>query len=151
MVKAKYIRTTQPSRKLGPKNHGPFKIIAQPGPVSFTLELPPGLRRIHPAFHTSMLEPITPNSIPNRTQDPPPPVEIDGNVEYIVEAILDSKIEHCRTCPLQYFVKWEGYDGTPQETSWTDASLCENAPDLIEEFHRRYPNKPGPLAKLRNP
>ena len=95
-----------------------------------------------------MLEPITPNSIPNRTQDPPPPVEIDGDVEYIVEAILDSKIDHRRTCPLQYFVKWEGYDGTPEETSWTDASLCENAPDLIEEFHRRYPNKPGPLAKL---
>jgi len=29
MVKAKYIKTTQPSRKLGPKNHGPFKIIAK--------------------------------------------------------------------------------------------------------------------------
>jgi len=65
MVKAKYIRTIQPSRKLGPKNHSLFTIIAQPGPVSFTLELPPGLRRIHPVFHTSMLEPITPNSILN--------------------------------------------------------------------------------------
>jgi len=65
MAKAKYIRTTQPSRKLGPKNHSLFKIIAQPGPVSFTLELPPGLHGIHPVFHTSMLEPITPNSILN--------------------------------------------------------------------------------------
>ena len=108
MVKAKYICTTQPSQKLGPKNHGPFKIIAQPGPVSFTLELPLGLRGIHPVFHTSMLEPITPNSIPNRTQDPLPPVEIDSDVKYIVEAILDSKIDCRWTCPLQYFVKWEG-------------------------------------------
>ena len=124
MVKAKYICTTQPSRKLGPKNHSPFKIIAQPGPVSFTLELPPGLRGIHPVFRTSMLEPITPNSILNRTQDPLPPVEIDDEVEYIVEAILDSKIDCLRTCPLQYFVKWEGYDVTIEEMSWTDVSLC---------------------------
>jgi len=151
MVKAKYIRTTQPSRKLGPKNQGPFKIIAQPGPISFTLELPLGLHGIHPDFHTSMLEPITLNSILNRTQDPLPPVEIEGKPEFIVETILDSKIDCCRTCPLQYFVKWEGYEGTPEETSWTDASLCENAPDLIEEFHRCYPNKPGPLAKLKKP
>jgi len=90
MVKAKYSKTTQLSQKLGPKDHGPFKIIAQPGPVSFTLELPLGLCRIHPVFHTSMLEPITSNSIPNHTQDPPPPIEIEGKVEYIVEAILDS-------------------------------------------------------------
>jgi len=61
---------------------------------------------------------------------------------------LDSKIDCCQTCPLQYFVKWEGYDGTPEETSWTDASLCENALDLIEEFYWHYPNKPGLLAKL---
>jgi len=67
--------------------------------------------------------------------DPTPPIEIDSEIEFIVEAILDSKIDGHWTCPLQYFVKWEGYNGTPEETSWTDASLCENAPDLIEEFH----------------
>ena len=98
-----------------------------------------------------MLEPIPPNSIPNHTQDPLPPIEIDGEVEYIIEAILDSNIDCHQTCLLQYFVKWEGYDGTPEETLWTDASLCENAPDLIEEFHQCYPNKPGPLAKLQKP
>jgi len=148
MVKAKYIHTTQPSQKLGLKNHGLFKIIAQPGPVSFTLELPPGLCGIHLVFHTSMLKPITLNSILNHTQDPPPPIEINSEVEYIVEAILDSKIHCCRTCPLQYFIKWEGYDRTPEETSWTDTSLCKNTPDLIKEFHWCYPNKPGPLVKL---
>jgi len=149
MVKAKYIRMTQPSQKLGPKNHGPFRIIYQPGPVSFTLELPLDICRIHPVFHTSILEPITLNSILNQTQDPLPPIEIDGKPEYIVETILDSKINCHQTCPLQYFVKWEGYNGTPEETSWTDASLCKNAPDLIEEFHQCYPHKPGPLAKLK--
>ena len=98
-----------------------------------------------------MLEPITLNSIPNCTQDPLPPLEIDSEVEYIVEAILDSNISHSRTCLLQYFVKWEGYNGIPQETSWTDVSLCKNAPDLIEVFHQHYPDKPGPLAKPQKP
>ena len=151
MVKAKYIHTTQPSCKLGPKSHGPFKIIAKPGPISFILELPLGLHGILPVFHTSMLKPITLNSIPNQTQAPLPPIELNREPKYIVEAILASKIDCCRRCPLQYFVKWEGYNGTPEETSWTDTSLCENTPDLIEEFHQCYPNKPGPLAKLKKP
>jgi len=99
------------------ENSSMSPVIAQPGPVSFALELPPGLHRIHPVFHTSMLEPITPNSIPNHTQDPLPLIEIDSEVKYIVEAILDSKIDCCWTCPLQYFVKWEGYNGTPEEMS----------------------------------
>jgi len=151
VVKAKYICTTQPSRKLGPKNHGLFKIIAQPGPVSFTLELPPGLCGIHPVFHTSMLKPITLNTMLIGMQDPLPPIEIDSEVEYVVEAILDSKIDQCRTCLLQYVIKWEGHDGTPDETSWTDTSLCENTPNLIEEFKWCYPNKPGHLAKFQKP
>jgi len=104
---------------------------------------------IHLVFHTSMLEPITPNAILNWTQDPLPPVEIDSEPKFIIEAILDSKIDHCQTCPPQYFVKWEGYDGTPEETSWTDTSLCKNIPDLIEKFDWCYPNKPGPLVKLK--
>jgi len=108
-----------------PKDTTPFKIIAQPGPVSFTLELPLGMCRIHLVFHTSMLEPITPNTILNWTQDPLPPIKIDSEREYIVEALLDSKIDCHWTGPLQYFVKWEGYDETPEEMSWTDVNLCK--------------------------
>jgi hypothetical protein len=29
-----------------------------------------------------MLEPETPNEIPNRVQSPPPPVEVQGELEY---------------------------------------------------------------------
>jgi len=36
-IKAQFIRTTCPSKKLSEKNLGPYKIIAQPSSVSFTL------------------------------------------------------------------------------------------------------------------
>jgi hypothetical protein len=36
-VKAKYFRSTCPSKKLSEKNLGPFEIIARPGTHSFTI------------------------------------------------------------------------------------------------------------------
>ena len=39
-IKAKFFRTTRPSKKLSEKYLGPFNIIAQEGPLSWTLRLP---------------------------------------------------------------------------------------------------------------
>src|SRR3979490_1594221 len=36
------------------------------------------MKAVHPVFHVSMLEPTSPNTIPNCTQPPPPAVIIDG-------------------------------------------------------------------------
>jgi hypothetical protein len=81
-VKAENICTTCPSTKLSEKSLGPFDIIARPGTHSVTLRLPDHLRAIHPVFHVSQLEPATPNTILNHTQPLPPPIEIDGEIEY---------------------------------------------------------------------
>ena len=64
-VKAKYFRSTRPSKKLSEKNLGPYPIIAQVGSLSFTIRLPDSMRAVHPVFHISQLEPTTPNVIPN--------------------------------------------------------------------------------------
>jgi hypothetical protein len=93
-AKAENIRTTHPSKKLSEKSLGPFDIIARPGTHSVTLRLPDHLCTIHPVFHVSQLEPATPNTIPNCTQPPPPLIEIDGEIEYEIAAILDSKIDN---------------------------------------------------------
>ena len=143
-VKAENIRTTRPSKKLSEKNLGPYDIIARPGTHSVTLRLPDHLRAIHPVFHVSQLEPATPNQIPNRTQPPPPLIEISGEDEYEIAAILDSKIDNRRRCKLLYFVRWAGYEGTDEENSWLPATELEHAQELLSDFHARYPNKPGP-------
>ena len=59
---------------------------------------------------------------------------------------LDSKINKCRKCKLLYLVRWAGYEGTDEETSWLPASELGNAPDLLQAFHAAYPHKPGPLS-----
>ena len=92
-VKAKYFRSTRPSKKLSEKNLGPYPIIAQVGTLSFTIHLPDSMRAVHPVFHVSQLEPTTPNTILNRSQPPPPPVEVDGEPEYEITEILDSKLD----------------------------------------------------------
>ena len=106
------------SKKLSEKNLGPFEIIAQVGRASFTLRLPDQLRAVHPVFHISQLEPETLNTILNRVQPPPPPIEVDDDFEYEISEILDSKIDKRRKCKLLYLVRWTGYEGTDQETDW---------------------------------
>src|SRR6266498_1110580 len=101
----------------------------------FTLKLPDALRSIHPVFHVSMLEPHMPSSIPNHTKLPPAPVEVDGELEYEIAEILDTKIDKRRHCKLLYLVKWLRYEGTNKETSWLSADKLIHAPDLVEVFH----------------
>ena len=103
------------------------------------------MKAVHPVFHVSQLEPAIPNTIPNRVQPPPPPVEIEGEPEYEIAEILDSKIDrrHCN-CKLLYLVCWLSYEGTDEETSWLLATELGHASDLISDFHSCYPAKLGP-------
>ena len=102
------------------------------------------MRGKHPVFHVVELESATPNTIPNRVQSPPPPVEIDGEAEYEISEILDSKIDKRRRTPLLYLVRWSGYEGTDEETSWLPADELSHAQELVDTFHRLYPTKPAP-------
>ena len=61
---------------------------------------------------------------------------VDGP-EFEVEAILDSKIMHNK---LYYLVDWLGY--LPSNGTWEPTKNLNNGPELVAEFHQRYPNKP---------
>ena len=78
-IKAKYFRSTRPSKKLSKKNLGPYQIITQVGTLSFTIHLPDSMHAVHPIFHISQLKPATPNTILNWSQPPLPPIEVDSN------------------------------------------------------------------------
>jgi Chromo (CHRromatin Organisation MOdifier) domain len=96
-----------------------------------------------------MLEPHYKSNILDRLEPPPAPVEIDGDLEFEVQEILDSKLNLQRmSCPLMYQVKWLGYDNTDESDSWLSARDLENAPDAIQVFHKHHPDKPGPLKTL---
>ena len=125
---------------------GPFKILAKASSHAYTLRLPDTIRGVHPVFHVCMLEPAVPNEIPNRVQSPPPPVDVQGELEYEISEVLDSKIDRHRSCKLLYLVRWIGYENTDEEFSWLPATELEHAKDLISNFHSAFPPKPGPIV-----
>ena len=53
-----------------------------------------------------------------------------------VQSILDSKIHYWK---LKYLVSWVG-DWSP---SWEPAEFLEHVPEVIQEFHKKFPLKPG--------
>src|SRR5882724_4887465 len=81
-VKAQFFCTTRPLKKLSDKFLGPYEILALPGTHSVTLRLPHNLRAVHPVFHISMLEPATPNPIPDQFQPPPPSIIVNNEPEF---------------------------------------------------------------------
>ena len=97
-----------------------------------------------------MLEPSTPNQFPDRIQVPEPPIIINSDSEYEISEILDSHIDKRRKCKLLYLVKWAGYKGTDEETSWLPASKLRHASEVILDFHLTYPSKPGPLPLVES-
>lgn len=86
----KNIKTQRPSDKLDHRRLGPFKILQKVGPLSYRLELPVTMK-IHDVFHVSLLEPYFESS--SRKQNPPP-CEINGELEYEVARILDSRVHN---------------------------------------------------------
>ena len=91
-----------------------------------------------------MLEPSVPNKFLNQTETPPPPVIINREMEFKILEILDSKIDKRHKCRLQNLVKWSGYEGTDEETSWIPASELKHAVESVADFHLANLDKPGP-------
>ena len=74
---------------------------------------------------------------------------VNNEPEFEISKILDTKIDNCQcACKLLYLVRWTGYEGTDEETSWILASKLGHISELVTEFHTKYPAKPGPLSKL---
>jgi len=134
------ITTSRPSKKLDIKYSGPFTIIKKISPGAFRLELPSTMK-CHNVFNISSLLPFHP-TVPGQSYSPPAPVEVDKAGEvWEVKRVVDSRILHQR---LEYQVKWKGFEGTPEETTWEPAENVENSPDLIRQFHLSNPLKPSP-------
>jgi hypothetical protein len=140
-LSTKNIKTARPTKKLDRRRAGPFVIEKKISSHAYRLKLPRALRFIHPVFHVNLLSPHHANTIPNRVQDPPPPEELEGEVEYTVAAILDSRV---RRKKLEYLVQWQGYENTGEATSWEPAENVSNAQEEVALFHETYPDKPGP-------
>jgi len=132
------IKTTRASKKLDYKKIGPFKILAKIGTSAYKLALPHSMA-IHNTFHISLLEPYQDNRFPSQIKEPPPPIQIEGEDEYELDEIIDSRHHYNK---LQFRAKWKGYS-PEHDKVWYPAEIFNNAEHTVQRFHRRYPRKPG--------
>jgi RNase H-like domain found in reverse transcriptase/Reverse transcriptase (RNA-dependent DNA polymerase)/Integrase zinc binding domain/Chromo (CHRromatin Organisation MOdifier) domain/Integrase core domain/Retroviral aspartyl protease len=147
LLDATNLRTERPSRKLSDKRLGPYKVLEKRGAKTYKLELPKSMK-IHPVFDVKHLRPYVEENIAERKAMPvPDPVLIDGEPEWEVEEILDSKFRgKGKTKKLYYKVRWKDYP--LEESTWESETAVENAPDVIKEFHKKYPNSPKRINAL---
>ena len=138
-VSAKNIKVHQASDKLGPRQLGPYEVIERVGDLDYRLKLPPTLK-IHDVLHVDRLSPYRGNEANGLLPPPPEPVQVDGEEEYEVEKILDSRVYRRQ---FQYLIQWKGYG--EGENSWEPAKNV-HADKAIKEFHRLNPNAPRRLA-----
>ncbi len=98
----------------------------------WTSGLPPGSKglRAHPVFHVSLLKRYKPDN----TYQPPMPYELEGDLVYDVERIINHRYVKRSRGPhkLQYLVKWEGYG--PEHDSWEPEVNLRDAPEPLSKY-----------------
>jgi hypothetical protein len=129
----------RPSVKLTERYSGPFEILEKVSSHAYRIKLPLLWANVHPVFNVSKLFPYHEDKEnPNFVR--PPPDIVEGEPEWEVEEILDSKFDHGK---LLFLVKWLGWPTS--ENSWEDEINLENAPEVISNFYKKFPNAPRRL------
>ncbi|QRW22885.1 Retrotransposable element Tf2 protein [Rhizoctonia solani] len=126
--------------KLDPKQLGPFKVVEKVSSHAYCLELPETLK-IHNVFYVGLLSRShkSPNQpFPKR----PPPETIEGEEEYKVKQIIDSKQQQGKWF---YLIKWKGYG--PEDNSWEPEELLEHSQEEIKQFNQTRLKKACDSAK----
>ena len=135
-LQAKQINIHQQSAKLRPKQHGHFAITEVLSDIDYKLALPPALK-IHDVFHLDRLSPYRGNEVNGLTPPPPEPVIIDGEKEYEVDHIRDSKLFGCT---IKYLISWKGYN--EGEDTWEPLHSLKHSAEKVQEFHVHNPSAP---------
>ncbi|KEP45030.1 putative Transposon Tf2-1 polyprotein, partial [Rhizoctonia solani 123E] len=137
---AKNINLKSTSSKLNDRRLGPFKVIEKISNLAYRLELPESMR-VHNVFYLGL-----PSKVKEDPKTPfkerPPPVTIEGEEEYEVEAIVDHKREGDQ---MFYKIKWKGYG--PESNTWEPKENLENAENFLKKYHSMLLKKAHDAAK----
>jgi len=145
MLSRQNIKTKRPTEKLDHKYFGPFVVKRKIGQRAYELELPARMK-IHPVFYVGLLEPYRESTDPERKQDPPLPDEVDNELSFVVDKIVDSRWFGPAKGKfparfVQYMVVWAGYG--PEENSWEPYEVLEGtAEKALQDYHSKYPRRP---------
>jgi hypothetical protein len=129
LLSLKNLKIRAPSKKLAPRQQGPYRILDAVGAQAYRLALPKEMSRIHDVFHVSLLEPWRSR---DGSEELPMPVQLDedSQPEWEVEEILADRKHKGR---IEYLVKWQGWPSSYNQ--WEPEDHLEGAPDLLEAYH----------------
>jgi len=100
------------------------------------------MRQLHPVFNVIKLSAAPEDLILGRKpQAPPPSIVVDGEEEWKVEEILDSRWHRRK---FQFLVKWKGF--SREHNSWEAASDVKVL-DLVAEYYWKHPATPRQIAR----
>ena len=132
-LSSRNVKTTRPSKGLEDRQLGPFEVIEKVG-SSYRLQMPSNWKQ-ESVFHPKLLRPCANDPLPGQVAPPPKAHHFKRGDEWDVDDVIDSRRYRNR---LQYKVKWSGEE---RDDHWyyADAGEFDNAKEIVEEFHRRYP------------
>ena len=139
MADKRNMGTRRPSKKLDHKMAGPFPITKVVGKHAFRVQLADG-SQAHPTFRVQLLEPYRVGQEESRRKRPPTTKPIDGEINYVVREIVESRRNHReKGKPTEYRVLWEGYPD--EEGTWeTYDKVKGRAEEALQEFQGKNPN-----------
>jgi hypothetical protein len=106
------------------------------------LNVPTG---VHPVFHVELIRPAASDPFPSQIVDDsqPPPVLVDGELEYEVEEILATRERRVgRGSQTEVLVKWAGY----AETTWERLDVVGEC-SALDTYEQRF----GPVSRPTRP
>ncbi|GJT36688.1 hypothetical protein Tco_0927107 [Tanacetum coccineum] len=127
--------------KLNPRYIGPFKVLAKVGTVSYKLELPQQLSKVHSIFHMSNLKKFLSDESLVTSLDE---IHIDDKLYFVEEPmeIMDREVKRLKQSRIPIFkVQWNSRIG-PKFT-W----------EREDQFHKKYPHlfaNPAPSSNTTN-
>lgn len=133
LVSTKHMCTARQSRKLDLKPLGHFPVTKVESPYTYQLDQPSTVK-LHPVFQVSLLDPAPSTPVTGEIIPLPSPIEVDDNLEYESEKILDSKKTRNG---IKYYVKWTSHT----QPMWEPAEYLQDSV-VVDIFHQQYPKKP---------
>ena len=129
---------------------GPHPITHRTGAVTYRIQLPPTLKRLHPIFHVSKLKAREESDLNQSVIAPHVDLDTSDDVEYPVLEITHSRVFGPSKIP-QYWVVW-GPPYSLKHSSWEPADELEHC-SAVDRFLARQQSesKADDAHKRRSP